>query len=337
MKIFLTGAAGFVGYHVAEQLLSQGHQVVGFDSLNAYYSVQLKRDRLAQLALKPGFIFCQGDLSRRDDVEAILADHPDISHVVHLAAQAGVRYSLADPCAYVTANMMGHVVLLEAARQLPTLRHIVYASSSSVYGLNETMPFRESDAVDRPGSFYAVTKRAGELTAHAYAHLYGLRQTGLRFFTAYGPWGRPDMAYYKFARAITEGKALTLYEGEGLARDFTYIDDIVSGVLAALANEPEKGVSRVLNLGSDSPTAVSRLVALLEQELGRKAVITTRCRPLSDVEATWSSHEKMTNLTGWHPVVSLEEGVKRFVAWFRDYEKIETSDEIDCESTQALE
>lgn len=325
MKIFLTGAAGFVGYHVAAQLLSQGHEVIGFDSLNDYYSVQLKQDRLAQLATKSGFVFRQGDLSRREDVDAILGEHPDITHIVHLAAQAGVRYSLSDPCAYVTANMMGHVVLLEAARHLSHLQHIVYASSSSVYGLNEAMPFRESDAVDRPGSFYAVTKRAGELTAHAYAHLYGLRQTGLRFFTAYGPWGRPDMAYYKFAHAITQGKALTLYEGEGLARDFTYIDDIVSGVLAALDNEPEKGVSRVLNLGSDSPTAVSRLVALLEQELGRKAVIEARRRPLSDVEATWSSHEEMTALTGWRPVVTLEEGVKRFVDWFRVYENVEDS------------
>ncbi|NVN06410.1 NAD-dependent epimerase/dehydratase family protein [Asaia spathodeae] len=320
MKIFLTGAAGFVGYHVAEQLLSQGHEVVGFDSLNDYYSVQLKKDRLAQLAPKPGFTFRQGDLSVRDDVDAIMAEHPDITHIVHLAAQAGVRYSLADPCAYITANMMGHVVLLEAARHLTGLRHIVYASSSSVYGLNETMPFRETDAVDRPGSFYAVTKRAGELTAHAYAHLYGLRQTGLRFFTAYGPWGRPDMAYYKFARAITAGKPLTLYAGEGLARDFTYIDDIVSGVVAALAHEPEKGVSRVFNLGSDSPTPVSRLVALLESELGCKAVIEAKRRPLSDVEATWSSHEEITALTGWRPVVSLEEGVRRFVEWFRAYE-----------------
>ncbi|WP_122038301.1 NAD-dependent epimerase/dehydratase family protein [Asaia bogorensis] len=320
MKVFLTGAAGFVGYHVAAQLLSQGHEVIGFDSLNAYYSVQLKQDRLAQLVGQDGFVFHKGDLSRREDVETALAAHPGITHIVHLAAQAGVRYSLADPCAYVTSNMMGHVVLLEAARHLPDLRHIVYASSSSVYGLNETMPFRESDAVDRPGSFYAVTKRAGELTAHAYAHLYGLKQTGLRFFTAYGPWGRPDMAYYKFARAITAGEALTLYEGEGLARDFTYIDDIVSGVLAALDNEPEKGVSRLFNLGSDSPTAVSRLVALLEQELGQKAVIEAKRRPRSDVEATWSSHEKMTRLTGWRPVVTLEEGVKRFVAWFTSYE-----------------
>ncbi|CDG40807.1 MULTISPECIES: NAD-dependent epimerase/dehydratase family protein [Asaia] len=320
MRVFLTGAAGFVGYHVAAQLLSQGHEVIGFDSLNAYYSVQLKQDRLAQLAGQDGFAFHQGDLSCREDVEAVLAAHPGITHIVHLAAQAGVRYSLADPCAYVTSNMMGHVVLLEAARHLPDLRHIVYASSSSVYGLNETMPFRESDAVDRPGSFYAVTKRAGELTAHAYAHLYGLKQTGLRFFTAYGPWGRPDMAYYKFARAITAGEPLTLYEGEGLARDFTYIDDIVSGVLAALDNEPEEGVSRLFNLGSDSPTAVSRLVALLEQELGRKAVIKAKRRPLSDVEATWSSHEEMTKLTGWRPVVSLEEGVKHFVAWFKTYE-----------------
>lgn len=320
MKVFLTGVAGFVGYHVAEHLLGLGHTVVGIDSLNAYYSVQLKEDRLAQLLPKAGFTFFHADLSNRESVDAILSEHSDVTHIVHLAAQAGVRYSMIDPGAYVTANMMGHVVLLEAARRLSGLRHIVYASSSSVYGLNEAMPFRESDAVNRPGSFYAVTKRAGELTAHAYAHLYGLRQTGLRFFTAYGPWGRPDMACYKFARAIVDGAPLTLYEGEGLARDFTYIDDIVSGVVASLEHEPAQGVSRLLNLGSDSPTPVSRLVALLEQELGCKAVIEARRRPLSDVEATWSSHEEMTALTGWRPVVSLEEGVKRFVSWFRAYD-----------------
>lgn len=320
MKVFLTGAAGFVGYHVASRLLDEGCEVVGFDSLNDYYSVQLKQDRLALLSVRSGFSFRQGDLARHEDVASILDGHPDITHIVHLAAQAGVRHSLIDPCAYVTANIMGHVVLLEAARKLKSLRHIVYASSSSVYGLNEAMPFRESDPVDRPGSFYAVTKRAGELTAHAYAHLHGLRQTGLRFFTAYGPWGRPDMACYKFAQAIASGAPVTLYAGEGLVRDFTYIDDIVSGVIAVLGAEPEKGESRTLNLGSDSPTAVRHLVALLEQELGCKAVIQEQCRPLSDVEATWSSHEEMTSLTGWRPVIPLEEGVKRFVTWFRDYE-----------------
>lgn len=320
MKVFVTGVAGFVGYHVAGQLLSGGHQVVGLDSLNDYYSVRLKTDRLARLTTEAGFSFHKGDLSCRTTVDGVLQAHPDITHVVHLAAQAGVRHSLADPCAYITANITGHVVLLEAVRHLEGLRHIVYASSSSVYGLNEVMPFRESDAVDRPGSFYAVTKRAGELTAHAYAHLYGLRQTGLRFFTAYGPWGRPDMAYYTFARSIMNGTPLTLYAGAGLARDFTYIDDIVSGVLAALGNEPEPGDSRIFNLGCDAPTPVRRLVSLLEEALGRKALIEEKNRPLSDVEATWSSHEAITDLTGWRPEVPIEEGIGRFVAWFRAYE-----------------
>lgn len=320
MKVLLTGAAGFVGYHVAAALLDGGHEVVGLDNLNDYYSVQLKRDRLTQLEGRGNFRFYKVDLGHREEIEALVAKHADITHVVHLAAQAGVRHSLVDPYSYVSSNVMAHVVLLEAARRLPRLEHIVYASSSSVYGLNRNLPFRETDAVDSPGSLYAVTKRCGELTAHAYAHLYGLRQTGLRFFTAYGPWGRPDMAYYKFAEAITAGRPLTLYAGDRLARDFTYIDDIVSGVLAALADVPEVGTARILNLGSDSPAPVRRLVGLLEESLGRKAVIEEAIRPRSDVEATWSSQEKMEAMTGWKPRISLETGVSRFSGWFLEYQ-----------------
>ena len=274
---------------------------------------------MARLAASEHFRFYPIDLCAPGGLSDLLAEHADTTHIVHLAAQAGVGHSLVDPCAYIASNIMGHVVLLEAARHLKHLRHIVYASSSSVYGLNTSMPFCESDPVDRPGSFYAVTKRSGELTAHAYAHLYGLPQTGLRLFTAYGPWGRPDMAYYKFAEAIDKGQPLTLYRGKGLARDFTYIDDIVLGILATLDLPPQEGESRLLNLGGGAPTAVERLVLLLEKELGRSAIIDERSRPLSDVEATWSSHDEITALTGWQPVVSLEEGVKNFVRWYQGY------------------
>ncbi|AOX20673.1 NAD-dependent epimerase/dehydratase family protein [Kozakia baliensis] len=319
MKVLLTGVAGFIGYHVAEALLRDGHHVVGIDNLNDYYDPLLKQDRLARLRKQSAFIFERLDLSDAADVEAVVSRHQDTTHVIHLAAQAGVRHSLVDPYAYVKSNVLGHVVLLEAVRTLPALEHIVYASSSSVYGLNRDLPFRESDRVDRPGSFYAVTKRTGELTAEAYAHLYGLRQTGLRFFTVYGPWGRPDMAYYKFAQAIMAGEPLTLYAGSGLARDFTYIDDIVSGVLCVLRYPPGVGEARLLNLGGDSPTPVRRLVELLELHLGCEARIVERARPRSDVESTWSCLEKMEGLTGWRPRVSLESGVCAFAEWFREY------------------
>lgn len=317
MTVLVTGAAGFVGYHVAESLLAAGHDVLGVDNLNDYYDPALKEARLARLVPRAGFTFRLLDLSDTAGVAALFEARREISHIVHLAAQAGVRHSLLDPCAYVTANVMAHVVLLEAARALPHLKHVVYASSSSVYGLNATLPFRESDAVDQPSSLYAVTKRTGELTAHAYAHLYGVPQTGLRFFTAYGPWGRPDMAYYHFARAIATGELLTLYEGDGLVRDFTYVDDIVRGIVGVLDLPPPQ--ARILNLGSDNPAPVRRLIALLESELGRVARIQEKPRPRADVEATWSDVSAIEALTGWKPQVSLEEGVARFVAWFRAY------------------
>ncbi len=234
MKVLLTGAAGFIGYHVAEALLAQGAQVVGVDDLNAYYDVRLKQARLDRLEPQPGFAFHRIDIADRAAMEAVAAAHADIAVIVHLAAQAGVRHSLVDPHAYVHTNVMGHLVVLEIARRLPALRHLVYASSSSVYGANQVLPFRESDRVETPLSLYAATKLADELMGHAYAHLFGIPQTGLRFFTVYGPWGRPDMAYYSFARAIAAGEPITLYDDGRLKRDFTYIDDIVAGVVACL-------------------------------------------------------------------------------------------------------
>ncbi|WP_040508970.1 NAD-dependent epimerase/dehydratase family protein, partial [Gluconobacter morbifer] len=320
-KILITGVAGFIGSHVAQAFLDRGTEVIGIDTLNDYYDPALKKARLARLAGRKGFGFQKLDIADRDGVQELIGQHPDIEGIVHLAAQAGVRYSLVDPYSYVNANVMGQVVLLEAARKLNNLRHFVYASSSSVYGRNRSLPFRETDRVDEPGSLYAVTKRAGELASSAYAYLHGLPLTGLRFFTVYGPWGRPDMAYYGFARAIWEGRPLTLYDGDGLARDFTYIDDITSGVLAVFDRPPLKSErkARVLNLGGDCPQKVTRLIDLLESNLGKKAVIHRQPRPAADMESTWASLDEIERVCGWKPVTNLPAGVERFCHWFREF------------------
>jgi len=317
MAILLTGAAGFIGFHTARALLARGEQVIGVDRVDDYYDTRLKEDRLAQLA-DPGFRFMRADVADRDAMLALAGE--DITHIVHLAAQAGVRYSMIDPYAYVTSNVMGQVVILELARQLPRLEHFLYASSSSVYGLNRELPFSEDARVDQPSSLYAATKRSGELISHAYGHLYGLRQTGLRFFTVYGPWGRPDMAYYGFAQAIMQGEPITLYEGGRLKRDFTYIDDIVAGVLGALDRPPAAGEpARVLNIGNHRSETVSHLVALLEASLGRRAVVRDVPRPAADVEETWASVDAIGALTGFAPSTALAAGIPRFSAWFLEY------------------
>jgi UDP-glucuronate 4-epimerase len=317
VKVLLTGCAGFIGYHVSEALLARGDVVVGVDSLNDYYEVRLKQDRLDRLRAHAGFEFHHLDVSDKEAVERLVTDHGDITGIVHLAAQAGVRHSLVDPYAYVQANVMGHLVVLEAARLLPGLRHLVYASTSSVYGANTKMPFRETDRVDAPVSLYAATKRADELMSHAYAHLFGLPQTGLRFFTVYGPWGRPDMAYFSFARAIVAGEPITLYDEGRLRRDFTYIDDIVAGVVGSLDRPPEDPhVPRLLNIGNHRVEEVRELVRLLEKSLGRKAIIRSAPRPSVDVEATYASVEAIGTLTGFAPTTPLSLGIPRFVAWF---------------------
>ena len=321
MTVLVTGCAGFIGYHVATALLARGEPVLGLDNLNGYYDPALKRARLDRLVERPGFRHAIGDVADRETLAGLFGDEPDIHRIVHLAAQAGVRHSMVDPYAYVEANVLGHVTLLEAARRLRRLQHLVFASSSSVYGLNDVLPFRETDRVDSPNSLYAATKRAGELMSHAYGHLYGLPQTGLRFFTVYGPWGRPDMAYYGFARAIAAGAPVTLYEGEGLARDFTFIDDVVDGVLRALDLPPDPTVERVrvLNLGNRRSEPVAHLVALLERELGRPAIVQMLPRPPADLVATWASIEAVQALTGWMPATTLDQGIPRFVDWFRRY------------------
>ena len=319
----LTGAAGFIGYHVAEALLASGQRVIGVDNLNAYYEVRLKQARLARLVERPGFMFCRADVADKDAIHDLVARNKDIDIIVHLAAQAGVRHSLIDPYAYVQSNVMGHLVVLEAARLLPKLRHLVYASSSSVYGANEALPFSEIDRVDAPLSVYAATKRADELMSHAYAHLHGLPQTGLRFFTVYGPWGRPDMAYYGFATAIVARAPITVYDGGRLRRDFTYIDDIVAGVVGCLERPPTGApATRLLNIGNHRSETVSRLIELLEQALGRRAVLHDAPRPAADVAETFAAVEAIATLTGFAPTISLEDGIPRFVAWFKDWHGI---------------
>jgi UDP-glucuronate 4-epimerase len=318
VRVLLTGVAGFIGFHVAEALLARGDQVVGVDNLNSYYDVRLKQGRLARLNGRGGFEFHRADVDDRDVIHALVNENKTIDVIVHLAAQAGVRHSLIDPYAYVQSNVMGHLVMLEAARLLPRLRHVVYASSSSVYGANTRLPFSETDPVDTPVSIYAATKRADELMSRAYAHLHGLPQTGLRFFTVYGPWGRPDMAYYSFARAIVAGEPITLYEGGTLRRDFTYIDDIVNGVVGCLDRPPAEAVpARVLNIGNHRSEQVSTLVRLLEQALGRPAILREAPRPSADVEETFASIDALAALTGFAPRTSLAEGIPRFVAWFK--------------------
>ena len=318
MIVLLTGVAGFIGFHTAKRLLADGIRVVGVDSFNDYYDVALKEARAAQLS-GPGFTLHRADVSDPAALTSIAEATPEITHIIHLAAQAGVRYSMLNPYAYVQSNVMGHVAMLEAARLLPKLRHFVYASSSSVYGLGHDFPLTEDGQVDRPTSLYAATKRADELISHAYTHLYALPQTGLRFFTVYGPWGRPDMAYYGFAQAIMAGKPITLYEGGELRRDFTYIDDIITGVVGVLDRPPSAGPPRILNIGNNRSEKVSRLLALLQAELGRQAVVRHVPRPVADVIETWASVDRIAALTGYRPETPLEIGIPRFVAWFRDY------------------
>jgi UDP-glucuronate 4-epimerase len=320
MSILVTGAAGFIGYHAAAALLARGDSVIGVDCLNDYYDIGLKKARLARLE-GPAFRFVHADIADRDAMFALAGE--DITHVLHLAAQAGVRYSMIDPYAYVTSNVMGQVVMLEFCRRLPRLAHFTYASSSSVYGLNRDLPFAETARVDLPSSLYAATKRAGELISHAYTHLYDLPQTGLRFFTVYGPWGRPDMAYYGFARAIMSSEPVTLYAGGTLKRDFTYIDDIVAGVIGALDRPPAADEGpRVLNIGNNRSETVNRLVELLEASLGRRAIIKEVPQPAADVSETWANVDAIGSLTGFAPTTPLHVGIPHFARWFLDYHKL---------------
>lgn len=325
MTVLVTGAAGFVGLHVAQALLARGESVLGVDSLNAYYDPALKRARLAELERQPGFRFVRLDIADAEAMAALAREEGGaVTGVVHLAAQAGVRYSLERPFEYVRSNLEGHMVVLEICRHhLPNLRHLVYASSSSVYGANEKVPFSVEDPVDRPVSLYAATKRSDEILSQAYAHLYGIPQTGLRFFTVYGPFGRPDMAYYSFTDAIVAGRPITLFNEGRMRRDFTWIGDVVEGVLAALDRPPPAAPGRpphrLYNLGNHEPVELRRFVAVLEQAIGLRAQIRLAPMQPGDVVETFADIAATTRDLGWKPTTPIEEGLPRFVAWYRSY------------------
>ena len=316
--ILVTGAAGFIGAGVSHALLARGDAVIGVDNLNDYYDISLKQARLKRLEEKSGFSFRRLDIADRQAIEALAAEN--ISGIVHLAAQAGVRFSLVDPYAYVTANVMGQVVLWELARNLKDLRHFVYASSSSVYGANEKMPFAVGDAVEQPNSLYAATKRMDELIGHTYCHLYGIPATGLRFFTVYGPWGRPDMAPILFADAISKQKTLPLNNNGEMWRDFTYIDDIVDGVLRAL-DRPAAGTPphKLYNLGNHKSEKLTDFLAELERALQKKAIIESRPLPPGDVLKTCADIEATTRDLGFEPTTPISVGIPKFIDWYRDF------------------
>ncbi|HEY0266192.1 MAG TPA: NAD-dependent epimerase/dehydratase family protein, partial [Rhizomicrobium sp.] len=322
-EILVTGAVGFIGAAVSHALLARGDRVIGVDNLSDYYDVSLKQARLDRLAAQGGFDFHRIDISDRDRMLKLAVEFPDITHIVHLAAQPGVRYSLENPYAYITANVMGQVVILELARALPGLKHFVYASSSSVYGANTKTPFSVGDAVDRPNSLYAATKRVDELFGHTYAHLYGIPSTGLRFFTVYGPWGRPDMAPILFAHAITAGAPIKVFNHGEMWRDFTYIDDIVDGVLRAL-NRPAQGTPphAIYNLGNHKSEKLTDFIAEIEKALGAKAVMEMAPMQPGDVPATYADIAASTRDLGFAPATPIGVGIPKFVDWFRDYYRV---------------
>jgi UDP-glucuronate 4-epimerase len=332
MKILVTGAAGFIGFHTSLHLLERGHEVVGLDDLNAYYDPSLKRARLKQLLGHTGFRFESMDIADREAMAALFA-RERFRRVVHLAAQAGVRYSLENPFCYVNSNLVGFTTILEGCRH-NGVEHLVYASSSSVYGLNSQMPFSVRDNVDHPISLYAATKKANELMAHAYSHLYRLPTTGLRFFTVYGPWGRPDMALFLFSRAILEGKPIRVFNHGHMKRDFTYVDDVVEGVVRLVDVVPQgnprwdgsapdpsssPGPYRIFNIGNHNPVELLELIDVLEKALGRTAVKEFLPLQPGDVPATAAEVTDLAEAIGFVPSTPLPAGVARFVGWFRSY------------------
>jgi UDP-glucuronate 4-epimerase len=334
MRVLVTGAAGFIGFHTAQRLLADGHDVVGLDDLNDYYDVSLKEARLAGLTAHPTFRFLKVNVADRAAVPAVFAEHKP-QRVIHLAAQAGVRYSLKNPLAYIDSNLVGFTNILESCRY-SSVEHLVYASSSSVYGGNTRMPFSEHDSIDHPVSLYAATKKANELMAHTYSHLFGLPTTGLRFFTVYGPWGRPDMALFLFTKAILDGKPIDVFNHGRMTRDFTYIDDIVEGVVRVLdkpatANpafdsaRPDPCTSnvpyRVFNIGNNRPTPLMDYIKALEVALGRVAEKNYLPLQAGDVPATAADMDELAAWVGFKSRTAVSEGVAKFVGWYRSYYK----------------
>lgn len=335
MKILITGAAGFIGYHLVSRLINEGHNVVGIDNINDYYDVRLKKDRLEQLAASPNaatFRFRKLDLADGAGVARLFAEEA-FTHVVNLAAQAGVRYSLKNPAAYVQSNLVGFANVLEGCRNTD-VEHLLFASSSSVYGMNARRPYSPHDNVDHPVSLYAATKKSNELMAHAYSHLFRIPCSGLRFFTVYGPWGRPDMSPYLFATAIVRGEPIKLFNGGRMLRDFTYIDDIIEGIVRLLPHAPEPNSAfdpenpdpasssapwRIFNIGNGRTVELRDFINAIEDALGKKACFELLPMQLGDVEATWSDTADLTAVTGFSPSTPLNEGVFRFIKWFENY------------------
>ncbi len=320
--VLVTGAAGFIGFHTAQRLLAQGRRVVGIDNLNAYYDVSLKEARLRELARFENFSFTKVNIADRAAMETFWSEEGPFTEVVHLAAQPGVRYSLINPYDYVTSNCLGHLTVLEMCRHTANFKHLVYASSSSVYGNNTKLPYAVEDDVSAPISLYAATKRSDELFSHTYSHLYQLPQTGLRFFTVYGPWGRPDMAPFLFTKAILSGEPIRVFNHGQMKRDFTYIDDIVTGVVAALGAPPEGTLPhRVLNIGNNRSETLMDFITTLESAIGQKAeLVMTDAQP-GDVLETYADIDETTKVTGFQPTTSISDGIPRFVEWFRQYYK----------------
>jgi UDP-glucuronate 4-epimerase len=323
MTVLLTGVAGFIGFHTARTLLRRGEKVVGIDNINDYYDPSLKEARLAILLGNDGFDFQRGDITDKDAVASLLSRRSDIDRVIHLAAQAGVRYSLINPYVYMRTNLEGHVVLMEACKTLPNLLHFVYASSSSVYGANTKLPFSVSDPVEHPVSLYAATKRSMELLSESYARMFSLPLTGLRFFTVYGPWGRPDMAAFIFTKKILAGEPIPVFNNGEMRRDFTFVEDIVRGVISCL-DGPAKLVDgkpphRVYNIGNNTSEKLMDFISILEQALGRKAEIDFQPMQPGDVNETYADIEATRRDFGFEPTTSIAEGIPRFIEWYRDF------------------
>jgi len=326
MSVLVTGAAGFIGFHAAVNLLQSGETVIGLDIVNDYYDVALKNARLEQLEKQPGFTFERIDVADLDDVSGLFDRYPEIDRIVHLAAQPGVRYSIENPLAYVHSNIQGQVVLMQAALKLKSLKHFVFASTSSIYGTNTKYPFSTEDRTDTPISVYAATKKAAEALSHAYAHMYRFPMTGLRFFTVYGPWGRPDMAAMTFIRKIIAGEKIDVYNNGEMARDFTYIDDIISGVVACLAKPPiDDGITaplKVYNIGNNKTEPLMKYIHLIEDALCIKADINFMPMQIGDVKETFADISASTRDFGFLPTTPIDVGIPELVNWYRDFYKV---------------
>lgn len=326
MSVMVTGAAGFIGYHVAERLLSQGQEVIGVDILNDYYDVRLKFARLERLQRYPHFHFTRMDIADKEGMDSIVRQHPNIRRVIHLAAQAGVRYSIENPFAYAHSNVSGFLVILELCRHMKKLEHLVYASSSSVYGANAMLPFSVNDPVSKPMSLYAATKIADEQMAYSYSHLYQIPTTGLRFFTVYGPWGRPDMAIYLFSKAMAEGRPIHLFNNGEMQRDFTFIDDVTDGIIACV-DKPQPQTAnlppyKIYNIGNHKSESLRRFLAVLETSMGCQVPYIVEPMQAGDMRETFADISESTKDFGFYPKTSIEDGIPRFVEWFKDYHKL---------------